>query len=226
VSAHPLLGAGVGVAVGLVAAPLLAGLTVTAPDPAVRQWWRGAPASRRTRIQAAVSATGLGAVAGAAAGLSWLLPAFLALALVGAPLTVVDLRLHRLPNRLVAAAAVAGAGLLTLAAAASPEPDGWRRLLRSAEGSAAVYLVLFLLATVVQHGFGMGDVKLGGVLGGYLGWFGWGTVYVGILAGFVLGAAVSTVLLIFGRATMKTAIPFGPMLLTGPLIVLASGLGP
>jgi leader peptidase (prepilin peptidase)/N-methyltransferase len=89
-----------------------------------------------------------------------------------------------------------------------------------------VYVVLFLLAVASPRSFGMGDVKLGGILGGYLGWFGWAHVYYGVFAGFVLGAVLAIGLLAGRRANMKTAIPFGPMLIVGPLVVLAFDLVP
>jgi leader peptidase (prepilin peptidase)/N-methyltransferase len=98
--------------------------------------------------------------------------------------------------------------------------------LRAAEGAAAVFAVLFALAFASPRSFGMGDVKLGGVLGGYLGWFGWVEVYYGIFGGFVLGAVLAVGLLATRRASMKTAVPFGPMLVVGPLIVLAFDLVP
>jgi leader peptidase (prepilin peptidase)/N-methyltransferase len=63
-------------------------------------------------------------------------------------------------------------------------------------------------------------------MGGYLGWFGWAYVYYGVFAGFLLGAVLAVGLLATRRATMKTAIPFGPMLVVGPLIVLAFDLVP
>ena len=91
---------------------------------------------------------------------------------------------------------------------------------------AAVYAVLFALAFASPRSFGMGDVKLGGVLGGYLGWFGWVHVYYGIFAGFLLGALLAIGLLATRRASMKTAVPFGPMLVVGPLVVLAFDLVP
>jgi leader peptidase (prepilin peptidase)/N-methyltransferase len=217
------IGALVGAAAGLAAAPYLARLTVTVPDAEVRRWWLGArPSSRVTAVTAGLGVI-LGALAGAAAGWGALLPAFIAVALVGTPLIVIDLQLHRLPNRLMAVAFVAGAALLTLAAA---RLDAWDELLRAAEGAAAVFAVLWLLAVAAPRSFGMGDVKLGGILGGYLGWFGWAHVYYGIFAGFLLGAILSIGLLASRRATMKTAIPFGPMLLVGPLVVLAFGLVP
>jgi leader peptidase (prepilin peptidase)/N-methyltransferase len=217
------VGAVVAAATGLAASPYLARLTGTVPDAEASRWWLGTRPPGRIAVATAVLATGLGALAGAAAGWSALLPAFLVLALLGTPLIVIDVRLHRLPNRLVVPAFVLGAALLSVAAAVR---DDWPALLRAAEGAAAVYAVLFLLAVASPRSFGMGDVKLGGILGGYLGWFGWAAVYYGIFGGFLLGAVLAIGLLAGRRATMKTAIPFGPMLLVGPLVVLAFGLVP
>ena len=86
-------------------------------------------------------------------------------------------------------AAVGTAVLLTLAAVTR---DSWHPWLRAVEGAAAVYAALFVLAFVSPRSFGFGDVRLGGVLGAYLGWFGWAHVYYGIFAGFVLGAVLSS----------------------------------
>ena len=46
------------------------------------------------------------------------------------------------------------------------------------------------------------------------------------MAGFILGALLSIVLLASRRATRKTAVAFGPMLVLGPLLVLAFSLVP
>jgi len=102
----------------------------------------------------------------------------------------------------------------------------WHALLRAAEGAAAVFAVLFLLAFAAPRSFGFGDVKLGGVLGAYLGWFGWSYVYYGIFAGFLLGMLVALALLATRRASLKTALAFGPMLIFGALIVLAFRISP
>ena len=217
------VGALAGAAAGLVASPYLARLTVTVPDKDVRRWWVGAPPARRTLAGSAVLAAGLGALAGAAAGWGALLPAFVALALFGTPLIVIDLQLHRLPNRLLIPTFLAGAALLTLAAG---RWSAWSHLLRATEGAAAVYAVLFLIAFASPRSFGMGDVKLGGIVGGYLGWFGWRYVYYGVFAGFLIGAVLAIGLLATRRASMKTAVPFGPMLILGPLLVLAVDLVP
>mgnify|MGYP006193708693 FL=1 len=79
-------------------------------------------------------------------------------------------------------------------------------------------------------GLGMGDVKLAPALGLYLGYLGWNAVLVGIIAGFVLGALAALVVLVRDAAARKplagalrTALPFGPFLLAGTLVGLASG---
>jgi leader peptidase (prepilin peptidase)/N-methyltransferase len=108
--------------------------------------------------------------------------------------------------------------LLTLAAWVRGD---WHALLRAAEGGAAVFAVLFVLSVAAPRSFGFGDVRLGAGVGAYLGWFGWGYVYDGIFAGFLLGAAISLALLASRRATMKSAIAFGPMMIFGALLVLA-----
>ena len=216
-----LIAAGIGAIAGLAAAPYLAGLTVTAPDPTVRRWWRREPAPARRRAVTAVASAVLGALAGAAAGWSAVLPAFLALAAVTAALVIIDVDQHRLPDRLVATGAAAAALLLSAAAAMRHDAGA---LLRSAEAAAAVFAVLMALALASPRSFGLGDVKLGGLLGAYLGWLGWAYVSYGIFAGFLLGALLALPLVATGRATLRSPVPFGPPLVAGALIVAAFGL--
>lgn len=211
-------GAALAVPVCLAATPYLAGLTVTVPDRDNARWHRPPRVSAgRTALTGLVAGV-CGLLAGAAAGLSALLPAFLALALLAAPLVVIDFEHHRLPNRLVLAAA--GAALVLLYVAASLRAE-WPDYLRGLEGGALVYALLFVIMFLSPPSFGWGDVKLGGVLGLYLGYDGWTSVLYGIFAGFVLGTVVAVALMATGRATRKTPIAFGPMLVLGTLLVLA-----
>lgn len=217
------VGVAVGAAACLVLAPYLARLTRSVPDREDDRWWRGQPASpRRVALTAAVGVA-LGALAGAAAGWTAVLPAFVWLALAATPLVLIDYEHHRLPNRLVFALAAGEIGLGVLAAAVR---DDWTALLHGVEGAAAVFAVLYALAFLAPRSFGYGDVKLGGMLGGYLGWYGWMHVYYGIFAGFLIGAVVGVGLLATRRASMKTALAFGPMLVLGALLVLALDLTP
>ncbi len=217
------LGALLAAVVGLAASPYLARLTLSVPDRDDGRWWTGRPATSRRIAVTALATAVLAALGGTAAHVGALLPAFVFFALVAGPLVVIDYEHHRLPDRLVVVAAVGAAVLLTSAAAVR---GTWHPWLRAVEGAAAVFAALFLLAFISPRSFGFGDVKLGGVVGAYLGWFGWAHVYYGIFAGFVLGAVLSIGLLVTRRAGRKTAIAFGPMLVLGPLLVLAFDLVP
>lgn len=68
-------------------------------------------------------------------------------------------------------------------------------------------------------GLGLGEVKLGVGAGVVLGWYGWPTVMVGALAGFLLRALYGGVLARRGRAD----VPFGPFLLAGAFLGLLVG---
>jgi leader peptidase (prepilin peptidase)/N-methyltransferase len=210
-------------AVCLAASPYLARLTITVPDRDNTRWFVGAAARRDRLVKTALAALVVGALAGAAAGWTALLPAYLWLALTGAPLIVIDYEHHRLPNRLVYPAAIGAFVLLALAAAVD---DAWSDYLRAVIAAAVAYAVLFVLKFISPRSFGWGDVRLGGVLGAYLGYSGWLAVYYGLFGGFLLGSLVAIALMAARRATMKTAMAFGPMLLLGALLVLAFDITP
>lgn len=80
-----------------------------------------------------------------------------------------DLEHRLLPNRIVASAAVVGFVLSVVLA-----PDAWRVYLASALDVAGG---LFALALAYPGGMGMGDVKMGGMLEGFLGPFAALTVF-------------------------------------------------
>lgn len=150
-------------------------------------------------------------------GLSWELPAFLLLAVVGVLLAVVDLQHRLLPNRVVLPALAGGTALLLLPALA----DGaWAAFLRAVLGAAALFAVYLALALVSPGGLGMGDVKLAALLGLYLGWLGWAAVVLGALAGFVVQAVVALGLLATRRIGLRGELPFGPAMLAGAALVI------
>jgi len=69
----------------------------------------------------------------------------------------------------------------------------------------------------------MGDVKLAGVVGLFLGFSGWASLAVGTLAGFVLGGVVGVALIAAQRAGRNTGIPFGPWMLAGAWVGILLG---
>lgn len=146
--------------------------------------------------------------------------ALLYLAVISVVLTVIDLRTHRLPNRIVLPSYAVAAALLTAAALLSGDLVA---LLRAVIGMAALYVFYFTLRLVRPSGMGGGDVKLAGLLGFYLGWIGWGALAVGAFAAFLLGGLFGVVLLLARRAGRKTAIPFGPWMIAGAWIGVFTG---
>jgi leader peptidase (prepilin peptidase)/N-methyltransferase len=175
------------------------------------------PISGRYPLVEAGTAVAFGAV-GAWVGASWRLPALLYLAAISVALTMIDLELKRLPNPIVLPAYPVAAALLTLPAITEGEPG---RLLRAAICGAALYAFYFLLIFIKPGAMGFGDVKLAGVLGLYLGWFGWQYAVVGGFFGFLLGGVVGLLLMILGLADRKTQIPFGPYMIAGAWLALA-----
>ena len=96
--------------------------------------------------------------------------------------------------------------------------DGYRPLLRAGLAGLALYAFFFALWFVYPAGMGFGDVKLGGVLGMYLGWFGWSEVVVGAFLSFLLGGVVGLLMIATRRGTRKSEIPFGPYMLIGAFL--------
>ncbi|MCK1818321.1 prepilin peptidase [Streptomyces sp. XM83C] len=135
-------------------------------------------------------------------------------------LTVVDLRVRRLPDVLTLPLAAAALALLGLAALAPEHAGHWPTALYGALALGAGYLLLFI---VNPDGMGFGDVKLALGAGAVLGWYGWGTLLLGTFAGFACGALYGGALVVLGRAGRRTAIPFGPFMLAGVLLGVLAG---
>lgn len=140
---------------------------------------------------------------------SVLLGAFGAIAVV---LSVIDIKQHRLPDRITLPAA--GGVLLGIGAIALLERDP-APLVRAAIGAAALCALLVVLALVRPGSLGGGDVKLGLLIGTVTGWLSWGAIVVALCASFIIGGAVALVLVVTRRATARTRIAFGPPLLVG-----------
>jgi leader peptidase (prepilin peptidase) / N-methyltransferase len=85
---------------------------------------------------------------------------------------------------------------------------------------ASAFLFLLVAALAYPAGMGMGDVKLAGVMGLYLG----AAVAPALLAGFFTGSVVGLVLLVrHGAGARKRGVPFAPFLALGGLLGLLVG---
>jgi len=136
-----------------------------------------------------------------------LIPA-LYLLVVAWPLTVIDLREHRLPNRLVLPAFPVALLAQLIATIISAD---WARQL-SALLMALLIAAIGLGANYIDA-LGMGDVKLATVIALTLGYFNPWLPVIAIGIAFVLAFAVVLVLITLGKVKIGSSIPLGPYLL-------------
>ncbi len=142
---------------------------------------------------------------------------WLILIIIGVPLTVIDLTLHRLPDRLTAPLFVVSAIVIVVDAFVGKHFD---RLIPSLVGALALPAFYLALLIISRGGMGMGDVKLSAGIGVVSGFFGVKIVLVSCFAAYILGSVIGIGLMLAGKAGRKTAIPFGPFMLVGQAIAL------
>lgn len=143
-----------------------------------------------------------------------------AFAICGLALSLIDLREHRLPNRIIYPWTGFTLALLVLVSLLLQD------ILGLARGLAAglAWGIGFLLIRVISRTWlGMGDMKLAVVLGLYSGYLGWEVLASAVVLTFLLGGLLSLGLLITRRASAGTHIPFGPFMVVGTAIALIIG---
>ena len=129
------------------------------------------------------------------------------------PCAAIDLEHRIIPNRITGPSA-----LIALVAGLSLDAGGEpKRLLWT-----AVTAGFLLLAAFAQpSGMGMGDVKLMGVIGLFLGRPALVALAVALVASLLTGLALATRLGVY--KARKTALPFGPYLALGGIVAAVAG---
>lgn len=131
-----------------------------------------------------------------------------------------DMELMRIPNTLVLMLPLARV-LFLAAEFLIGDTHTVSRLISSVVGAAFCLVALLLVSALSRGGLGLGDVKVMTALGFLLGFY--TTLYTLIFSCFAsTGAAV--LLLLTKKKTMKDAIPMGPFLYVGYVIVLLLGV--
>lgn len=146
--------------------------------------------------------------------------ALLFFAAITIALAAIDLDTHRLPNAIVLPSYIVLIVLFVSSALLMGSPDV---AARAAAGAGILFGLYLVLALVAPRGMGMGDVKLAGVIGLVLGWFGWAALAVGAMAAFVFGGLFGIALIALRRARRNTGIPFGPWMLAGAWLGIVAG---
>ena len=130
------------------------------------------------------------------------------LILLVVPIALIDLEHRIIPNRLTLIGAIVALGLGT---ALDPAGEPGRLIAGAAAGG-----FLLIAALAYPGGMGMGDVKLAGMMGLFLG----AAVAPALLIALVTGTAVGVAIMARkgARAGRKTAVPFGPFLAFGAVL--------
>ncbi|MGD8563812.1 MAG: prepilin peptidase [Desulfarculaceae bacterium] len=134
--------------------------------------------------------------------------------------SLVDIKIGIVPNVVVYPSLAAVLILAPLFPAGSRASAGL--------GAGVIAAGLLLLAWLYQGlrgqpGLGMGDVKLGALLGAVLGWH--SGIYA-VFLGAILGVTFNLALLILGKISWDTKLPFAPFLSLGGLVMMLTGFGP
>lgn len=133
-------------------------------------------------------------------------------------LTATDWEQRRLPHLVLDPLIVLGVAFVPFNPSVEP--------LMALIGAASAVAFLWVVGRIVAGGVALGDLYLVAPLGMLLGW---PAIFAAVFMAALLAAGMSLVLLVTGRAAMKTYIPFGPFLVIGAVVALLrepSLLGP
>lgn len=209
-SAGPLFVAGIGLVVGLILSPL-AELIIAKLLPRI---------GPLPRVHARITTAAItGLLCGAFAfrlGADPALPAFVLLAFLGVQLARIDVSLHLLPNPLVLSLLAGG---LFCFSAATFAGEQWADVVRAMAGAAILFVIYLILALISPGAMGMGDVKLAGPIGLYLGYLGWAQLLYGGLFGFVLNGVVTLLVVARKRGKPASEVAHGPSMLAAAAVV-------
>jgi leader peptidase (prepilin peptidase) / N-methyltransferase len=168
-------------------------------------------AGRYPAVEAATAVLYAAVVIGRDGPLDIVLGLLLVTALV--PITLIDLDRRLILNAITLPASIAAVvAAVVLDAGFVPEQ------LISGVAAGGAFL---LTALLYPRGMGMGDVKLAGMLGLYLGRAVAPAIFIALVAGVLVGAVI--IARQGAREGRKTAVPFGPFLALGAIVALFAG---
>lgn len=130
---------------------------------------------------------------------------------------VYDLRHYIIPDKVIFPAIII-ALIYNLQFLISEQFLIFNHLILSAIGAAAFFLAIVLISR--GKWMGVGDIKLAFLMGLVLGW---PDILVALFSAFLIGAIIGITLIIWGKKTLKSEVPFGPFLVIGTFITLFFG---
>lgn len=139
------------------------------------------------------------------------------------PISVIDARYYIIPNAIIATGLIIG--MVIVSAIAYQRADVWYLLIRLI-GAVTGGMVLWLIAVIGsailrKKAMGGGDIKLMALIGLFLG--AWPQLVMVIAFSALSGAIVGSTLILSGRKSRQSPIPYGPFLAGAAVLVLLWG---
>ena len=192
-------------------------------------WWvlrrRGCPSCRRSAGLLYRTVEPVTAVAWIGTqwvmGERWTLPAYLCMVTATVALGFIDLKSHRLPNRVLGFGTAVGFLFLAGGALLEGQAGG---LVEALSTGLGYFVALLIPALLTRGAIGMGDVKLAFLLGLFAGYHGWETAVVALVSAFLAAGAAGVLLLASRRVTRRDHLPFGPFMVASAWFAIVRAL--
>jgi leader peptidase (prepilin peptidase)/N-methyltransferase len=140
---------------------------------------------------------------------------------LGGQLSLIDLRSHRLPNRIVA---ICTTGILALQIVYCLFVGSVSELSQAGLAAGKIFAAYVALYILSRGQLGMGDVKFAIPVGLIIGWFEPDAWFASLLVTFLLAGVIALIGLFSRKLDRKSHIPLGPFMYLGSILTLAIGL--
>ena len=172
--------------------------------------------SYRPLVQAVVTGAVLAGMA-VRFGPDLVLAAYAVVGVALVAISIIDIEVHMVPNRIVYPAGFVATPLLVLAAAVDHR---WTALWHAAASAAIGFTALYLIHFIYPRGMGFGDVRLAAIVGGSSGWFGFRALFIAFFLSFLLGSLGGVTQIALTGGNRKTQFGFAPYLALGAIVVV------
>ncbi|RKU15694.1 prepilin peptidase [Candidatus Poribacteria bacterium] len=139
------------------------------------------------------------------------------------PISLIDARYYIIPNVIIATGLVLG--MVVVCAIAYQRADVWyllTRIIGAVAGGMALWLIAVIGSAILRKkAMGGGDIKLMALIGLFLG--AWPQLVMVIAFSALSGAIVGSALILSGRKSRQSPIPYGPFLAGAAVLVLLWG---
>ena len=139
------------------------------------------------------------------------------------PIAFIDAQHYIIPNALSLTGLGLGLGIVCIIAYQDKNLDYLKmRLIGFVAGGLVIWLIALIGSAIMRKkAMGMGDVKLMAIIGLYLGAFPELLMVIGLSA--FSGAVIGTLLIVTGKKSRQSPIPYGPFLAGAAVVVLLWG---